>query len=55
MAAAPSEGLSVACLSGGRNPERIAAILALFAPIADEIVVAVEEPRALETLSLIHI
>ena len=49
MPAARSQGLSVACLSSGRNPERLAAILALFAPIADEVVVAVEEPRALET------
>jgi hypothetical protein len=49
MTAAPTKGLSVCCLTGGRDPERLAAILALFARIADEIVVAVEEPRALDT------
>jgi hypothetical protein len=38
----------VCCLSSGRAPDRLAAILALFAPIADEVVVAVEEPRALD-------
>lgn len=41
--------LSVCCMSGGHNPGRLAAILALFGDVADEIVVAVEEPRALVT------
>jgi hypothetical protein len=49
LAAARSKSLSVACLSSGRDPQRLAAILALFVPIADEIVVAVEEPRAVDT------
>ena len=49
MTEAPSKRLTVCCMSGGRQPERLASILALFAPVADEIVVAVEEPRVLET------
>ena len=48
MSAVPSRSLSVCCLSGGRHPERLAAILALFVPVADEVVVGVEEPRALD-------
>ena len=48
MAAVRSMDLSVCCMSSGTEPERLAAILALYAPVADEIVVAVEEPRALE-------
>ena len=40
------DGLSVCCMSGGRNPERLASILARFGDVASEIVVAVEEPRA---------
>ena len=49
MTAARSGRLSVCCMSSGRNPDRLAAIMALFDAVADEIVVAVEEPRALET------
>jgi hypothetical protein len=49
VTAARSKRLSVGCVSSGRNPDRLAAILALFSSVADEIVVAVEEPRALET------
>lgn len=49
MTAATSLGLSVCCLTSGRHPERLASILTLFAPVADEVVVAVEEPRVLET------
>ena len=49
MSAARSWGLSVCCMSSGRNPARLASILALFEEVADEIVVAVEEPRALAT------
>ena len=40
--------LSVCCMSSGRDPARLAAILSLLDGIADEIVVAVEEPRAIE-------
>jgi hypothetical protein len=43
------KGLSVCCLSGG-PPERLAAILELFRPVADEIVVGVDDrvdPRGL--------
>ena len=49
MAVARSAVLSVCCMSSGRSPERLAAILGLFGGVADEIVVAVEEPRALAT------
>ena len=42
-------GLSVCCMSGGYSPTRLASILALFANVADEIVVAIEEPRAIAT------
>ena len=42
-------GLSVCCMSGGHSPARLASILALFANVADEIVVAIEEPRAIAT------
>ena len=41
--------LSVCCMSGGHNPARLASILSLFGSVADEIVVAVEESRALAT------
>lgn len=41
--------LSVCCMSCGHSPARLASILALFGSVADEIVVAVEEPRALAT------
>ena len=40
--------LSVCCMSSGRDPARLTAILSLFDGVADEIVVAVEEPRAIE-------
>ena len=46
MAVTRSAELSVCCMSSGRSPERLASILALFGAVADEIVVAVEEPRA---------
>ena len=46
MAVARSAELSVCCMSSGRSPARLASILALFGAVADEIVVAVEEPRA---------
>ena len=36
-------------MSGGHNPARLASILAQFGGVADEIVVAVEEPRAIAT------
>ena len=49
MIAARSRGLSVCCMSGGRSPARLASILSLFQEVADEIVVGVEEPRALAT------
>lgn len=49
MTAVGSKRLSVCCMTGGRCPDRLAAILALFGPVADEIVVAVEEPRTLKT------
>jgi hypothetical protein len=41
--------LSLCCMSGGHSPARLASILALFGNVASEIVVAVEEPRALAT------
>jgi hypothetical protein len=47
--------LSVCCLSGGR-PERLAAILELLRPVADEIVVAVDDrvdPRELGRVRLL--
>ena len=49
MTAARSKGLSVCCMSSGRSPARLASILSLFEDVADEIVVGVEEPRALAT------
>ena len=49
MATAAAGRLSVCCMSGGHNPARLASILALFGSVADEIVVAVEESRALAT------
>jgi hypothetical protein len=39
--------LSVCCLTSGRAPERLRAILSLFDSVADEIVVAVDETAAL--------
>jgi hypothetical protein len=53
MTASQSRRLSVCCMSGGRNPDRLAAIMALFGGVADEIVVAVEEPRALKTYAAV--
>lgn len=41
--------LSVCCMTSGRSPERLASILSLLGGVADEIVVAAEEPRALAT------
>ena len=41
--------LSVCCMSGGHSPARLASILGLLRGVVDEIVVAVEEPRALAT------
>ena len=38
--------LSVCCMTAGHGPERTAALLELFRPVADEIVVAVDEARA---------
>ena len=49
MSGAAVGQLSVCCMSGGHNPGRLASILALFGEVADEIVVAVEEPSALAT------
>ncbi len=49
MASVPMGRLSVCCMSGGHNPARLASILGLFGSVADEIVVAVEESRALAT------
>jgi hypothetical protein len=49
MTTAAMGRLSVCCMSGGHSPARLASILALFGDVADEIVVAVEEPRALAT------
>ncbi len=46
--AARPKRLSVCCMSSGGSPGRLAAILSLLRPLANEIVVAVEEPRALD-------
>lgn len=42
------EGLSACCMTSGRRPELLAAILEPLREIVDEIVVAVEAPRARE-------
>src|SRR4051794_37653451 len=47
MASVAVGRLSVCCMSGGHKSARFASILSLFGNLADEIVVAVEEPRAL--------
>jgi hypothetical protein len=49
MTGAAMGRLSVCCMSSGRDPARLAAILAPFGSVADEIVVAVEEPRSVAT------
>lgn len=41
-----SEDLSVCCMTSGRRPKLLAGILTLLRDVADEIVVAIEEPRA---------
>ncbi len=48
-APAASGLLSVCCMSGGHSPARLASILGQLRDVADEIVLAVEEPRALAT------
>jgi len=40
-------------MTSGRSPARLASILSLFGDVADEIVVAVEEPRALATYAAV--
>ena len=45
--------LSVCCMTSGRAPGRVASILSLLVDVADEIVVAVEEARALETYAAV--
>ena len=49
----PGPLLSVCCMTGGRSPGRLAAALRLLRDCADEIVVAVEAPRAEEACALL--